>query len=237
MSERVQRQVVSYVRRSTRMRPQQQAALGRHRATYVVDVPAAELSTSISPTATVSWAEVFGRTAPLVVDIGPGAGESLAATAASRPEVDVVGFEVFEPALAAAIMRLVKADVHNVRLVQADGVQGLRYLFAPASLTEVVTYFPDPWHKARHHKRRLVSPEFAELVASRLAPGGVWRLATDWDDYADAMVTAIGTCPRLRNRHAGWAPRPASRPLTKYEQRGLAAGRTIHDLEYERTDD
>lgn len=219
------------------MRPQQRLALARHRAAYVIDVPAAELSTSVAPDATVSWADEFGRVAPLYVEIGPGAGENLAAVAGSRPDLNVVGFEVFEPALAAAIMRLVRGNTPNARLVQVDGVQGLRYLFEPATVTELVTYFPDPWHKTRHHKRRLVSAEFAELVASRLVPGGTWRLATDWDDYAAAMIETLAACPQLRNRHAGWAPRPDSRPLTKYEQRGLAAGRTIRDLEYERTDD
>ncbi len=234
---RVQRQVVSYVRRSARMRPQQRLALARGRAQYVVEVPAAELSTSVQPTADVDWAQEFGRSAPLYVEIGPGTGENLVAVASARPDLNIVGFEVFEPALAATIMRLESANVSTVRLVQCDGVQGLRYLFANQSVTEVVTYFPDPWHKARHHKRRLVSPAFADLVASRLVPGGTWRLATDWDDYAAAMIVALEGCPHLRNRHPGWAPRPDSRPLTKYEQRGLAAGHTIHDLEFERIHD
>jgi tRNA (guanine-N7-)-methyltransferase len=227
-------QVVSFVRRSTRMRPNRRAALDRYGSRYLVDVPAADRSTSISADATVDWDAVFGRSAPRVVEVGPGNGESLVALALDRPEADIVGFEVFEPSVGATVAKLQSAGVANVRLVQADGAQGLDLLFGPRCLQQVVTYFPDPWHKTRHHKRRLVDAAFAALVADRLAPGGTWRLATDWEDYAFAMRDVLDACPGLVNLHPGWAPRPASRPVTKFEQRGVEAGRTIRDLEYGR---
>ncbi|MCC6498258.1 MAG: tRNA (guanine-N7)-methyltransferase, partial [Propionibacteriaceae bacterium] len=121
-----------------------------------------------------------------------------------------------------------------VRLVLADGAQALPVVFEEASITELWTFFPDPWHKARHHKRRLVSPEFAAVAASRLTADGTWRLATDWTDYAEAMLATLEAEPGLVNCHDGWAPRYELRPVTKYEQRGLDAGRTIHDLAYRR---
>ena len=122
----------------------------------------------------------------------------------------------------------------NVRVVLADGAQALATVFASASISELWTFFPDPWHKARHHKRRLVSPEFAEVVASRLTADGAWRLATDWADYAEAMREVLDAAPGLANCCDGWAPRYELRPTTKYEQRGLDAGRRIYDLAYRR---
>lgn len=231
------RQVVSYVRRSTRMRPHLRDALERHRFAYVIDVPAADLSTSIAADARVDWDAAFGRSAPRIVEIGSGQGESLAALATAHPDMDIIGFEVFEPGLASTVAKLGPLGIDNVRLVQADGVQGLRTLFAPSSLAHVMTFFPDPWHKSRHHKRRLVSPAFADLVADRLAPGGTWRLATDWQEYAIAMRQVLDACQGLTNLNSGWAARPADRPLTKFESRGIAEGRSIFDLEYGRADD
>lgn len=234
--ERVRREVVSYVRRSARMNTSQQRAWDVHADDWVVRVPPRDTSTSIAADAAVDFDAVFGRRAPRVVEIGPGRGESLAALAAAHPEVDVVAFEVFEPAAASILSRLARAGVGNVRVLVANGAEGLERLFGPGEVAELWTFFPDPWHKARHHKRRLVSPEFAALAASRLAPGGFWRLATDWDDYAEWMRETLDACPGLTNVHGGWAPRWADRPLTKYEQRGLAAGRRIHDLTYTRVE-
>ena len=202
----------------------------------VIRVPARELSTSVHPDAHVDWAATFGREAPLFVEIGSGRGEALVALAEQHPEANVVAFEVFQPAVASTLGRINRHGVTNVRVVLANGVEGLEHLFAPATVAELWTFFPDPWHKPRHHKRRLVSPEFAELVASRLVPGGQWRLATDWADYAEAMREVLDVAPGLVNVHGGWAPRWAERPLTKYEQRGLDAGREVHDLTYRRPD-
>lgn len=228
--------MVSYVRRSARMNASQEKAWATLAGRYVVDVPQRELSTSVHPDARVDWAAEFGRGAPLFVEIGSGRGEALVALAERHPEANVVAFEVFQPAVASTLSRINRHGVANVRVVLANGVEGLEHLFSPASVTELWTFFPDPWHKPRHHKRRLVSPEFAALVASRLTPDGRWRLATDWADYAEAMREVLDVAPGLANVHGGWAPRWAERPFTKYEQRGLDAGREVHDLTYRRSD-
>lgn len=230
----IHRDVVSYVRRSGRMNESQHRAWDAHHDAWVVDLPRGERQTSISPEASVDWTAAFGREAPLKVEIGSGTGHAITALAEAMPDANLVAFEVFEPAVASTLGRLARHGVTNVRLVVADGVQALATLFGEASVSELWTFFPDPWHKARHHKRRLVGPDFAALVASRLEPGGVWRLATDWDDYADAMRDVLDAEPGLVDCHDGWAPRYELRPLTKYEQRGLDAGRTIHDLAYRR---
>ena len=218
------------------MNPGQEKAWAS-RERYLVEVPRRETSTSIAEQAVVDWPAVFGRTAPLVVEIGSGTGDSLAEMAAGDPDRDHIAFEVFRPALASTMIKLNAQSVGNVRLVDADGVEGLARLFAPGQVDELWTFFPDPWHKTRHHKRRLVDTEFAVLAASRLTPGGVWRIATDWDDYADHCRGVLDGHPHLINLYAdsgGTAPRPATRPLTKYERRGIAAGRTVTDLAYGR---
>lgn len=201
---------------------------------WVVDVPARETSTSIAQHAAVDWAAAFGRDAPLIVEIGPGRGESLAALAGRRPDANILAFEVFVPAVASTLSRLARNGVDNVRLVVANGAEGLAVLIQPGALSELWTFFPDPWHKARHHKRRLVSTQLADLAASRLAAGGLWRLATDWDDYAEAMREVLDAHSAFENVHGGWAPRWDDRPVTKYEARGTAAGRHIRDLTYRR---
>lgn len=235
-TDRPQREVVSFVRRSTRMNPSQEKAWDQ-RDRYLVDVPRRTTSTSIAPGTSVDWSEVFGRVAPLVVEIGSGTGDSLVAMAAARPDRDHVAFEVFRPALASTMIKLTAAGVRNVRLLDANGVEGLGELFSPESVTELWTFFPDPWHKARHHKRRLVDADFAGLVASRLTVDGMWRIATDWADYADHCREVLDEHPDVVNAYAesgGLAPRLDARPVTKYEQRGLAAGRSITDLTYRR---
>lgn len=234
VAERIHRDVVSYVRRSGRMNESQQRAWDAHHDDWVVGLPAGERRTSVSAEASVDWSAVFGREAPLKVEIGSGTGHAVTALAQAMPEANVVAFEVFTPAVASTLGRLARTGVGNVRLVVADGAQALASVFGEASISELWTFFPDPWHKARHHKRRLVSPEFARLVASRLTAGGVWRLATDWDDYAEAMREVLEAEPGLVNRFDGWAPRYELRPVTKYERRGLEAGRTIRDLAFAR---
>ncbi len=232
---RVHREVVSFVRRSARMRPNQRRAWEAHHERFVLRVPQRETSTSIDPRARLDLPAEFGRHAPLVVEIGPGPGDSLVAMAAARPEVDVLAFEVYEPAAAQLVSALHRAEVGNVRIVVGNAAEGLQHLIAAGGLAELWTFFPDPWPKARHHKRRLVSPGLAALVASRLRPGGTWRLATDWEDYALQMCAVLDAQPGLENVHPdGWAPRWDARPVTRFEQRGLDAGRSVHDLTYQR---
>lgn len=214
------------------MNDAQAKAWATHRDRFVVDVPAAATTTSIAENARVDWPSVFGREAPLYVEIGSGIGDSLVPMAQRRPDANFVAFEVFEPAVAQTLSRLARHGVDNVRLVIADGVQGLSQLIPPASITELWTFFADPWHKSRHHKRRLVSPRLAAIAAERLVPGGRWRLATDWEDYALWMRDVLDAHPSFENEAGGWAPRFPDRAVTKFELRGIEAGRRIYDLTY-----
>jgi tRNA (guanine-N7-)-methyltransferase len=235
---RVHREVVSYVRRSARMRPNQRRAWDRHHDAFVLEVPQRETSTSIDAAARLDLPAAFGRVAPLVVEIGPGTGESLVPMARARPEANVLAFEVYAPAVAQLIGALARADVANVRIVAANAVEGLQHLVPAGGLDELWTFFPDPWPKLRHHKRRLVDAEFAALVHSRLRPGGLWRLATDWEDYALQMRQVLDAQAGLVDQHPGeWAPRWPERPLTRFEGRGLEAGRQVRDLTYRRSED
>jgi tRNA (guanine-N7-)-methyltransferase len=234
---RVRREVVSFVRRSTRMRPQQLRAWERLRHAYVIEVPRRASSTSVATGHRLDLAGAFGRTAPLIVEIGSGTGESLVAMAAARADANVLAFEVYLPGIARTVSRLHEEQIGNVRLVQADAVAGLTQLLGPSSITELWTFFPDPWPKARHHKRRLVDTAFADLVATGLKSGGSWRLATDWADYADQIRAVLDPHPAFESAAGapdGWAERLADRPLTRFEQRGLDAGRTVRDLHYRR---
>lgn len=230
---RPHRDIVSFVRRSARMNPSQQRAWRDHRDAYLVDVDRGPMSTSVAPQDPLDWSAVFARTAPLIVEIGAGNGDSLVATAAAHPDTDIVGFEVFEPSIASTVGKLAARGLTNARVVLGDGVQGLRWLVQPAALDAVHAFFPDPWHKSRHHKRRLLSPDTCVLVAERLRPGGLFRVSTDWEDYALAMHEVLDASP-LTNSCDDWAPRFDERPITKYEARGIAAGRTVYDLCYRR---
>jgi tRNA (guanine-N7-)-methyltransferase len=224
------REIVSFVRRSNRMRPQQLRAWDRHYADFVLEIPRGETSTSVRPGHPLDLATAFGREAPLVVEVGPGTGESLLPMARARPEANILAFEVYQPAIAQILRRLAAEEIRNVRLVQADAVAGLTHLLAAASVAELWTFFPDPWPKARHHKRRLITPAFAELAASRVAPGGLWRLATDWADYAETVVGIL-------DHHPAWTAADegrADRPVTRFERRGLDAGRSVIELTYRR---
>jgi tRNA (guanine-N7-)-methyltransferase len=232
---RTHRRVTSFVRRSSRMTAAQRRAWESYRDRWVLEVPRGDTSTSVAPGSSLDLAAVFGRSAPVVVEIGPGMGESLAPMATARPEVDLLAFEVFEPAIAALLARLATDEIGNVRIASVDAADGFEHLLRPDSVEEVWMFFPDPWHKARHHKRRLLGPRFADLVATRLRAGGRWRLATDWPDYAAQMRDVLDNHPEFANEHPhGTAPRWADRPVTRFEQRGVDAGRTITDLVYRR---
>ncbi|HEU5473064.1 MAG TPA: tRNA (guanosine(46)-N7)-methyltransferase TrmB [Actinophytocola sp.] len=177
---------------------------------------------------------LFGRSAPVVLEIGSGMGETTARLAAAAPGVNYLAVEVYQPGLAQLMMRAEEAGLANLRLVRGDAVVLLSEHVAAGSLAEVRIFFPDPWPKAKHHKRRLVQAPFVALVADRLAPGGILRLATDWEHYAEQMLAVCSAEPRLHNPHDGWAPRPEWRSTTKFEHRGEHAGRTIRDLLFER---
>ncbi|MBO9522923.1 MAG: tRNA (guanosine(46)-N7)-methyltransferase TrmB [Nocardioidaceae bacterium] len=218
------REVLSYSRRGSRFSAKQQQAWDEHASSWVVPEEGVDRPG-------VRIADWFGREAPLVVEIGSGIGEATAVLAAARPEVNVLAFEVWRPGVATGLGLLAEAGAENVRYLSVDAVWSLEHLVPEDGLAELWTFFPDPWPKKRHHKRRLVTPVFAALVASRLAPGAVWRLATDWTDYAEQMVEVLDAEPRLRG---GIVERWDERPVTKFERRGIAAGRAITDLRYTR---
>ncbi|MDQ6641341.1 MAG: tRNA (guanosine(46)-N7)-methyltransferase TrmB [Actinomycetota bacterium] len=218
------REVLSYSRRGSRLGAGAQRAWDARAGAWVIPDEAVD-----DPD--FSWAHWFGRFAPLVVEIGSGAGESLAALAASRPSYDVVAFEVWRPGVASSLTRLEAAGACNVRLVQVDAVWSMKYLFARGSIAELWTFFPDPWPKQRHHRRRLVQPDLVHDAASALVEGGLWRLATDWSAYAEQMAEVLEGEPLLTG---SVTPRWEERPLTRFERRGLAAGRPVTDLTYRR---
>jgi tRNA (guanine-N7-)-methyltransferase len=177
---------------------------------------------------------LFGRGAPLVLEIGCGMGETTAAMAAADPDRDYLGADVHTPGLANLLALAERDRLANVRAARGDAVELLRDLMKPGSLAAVHVFFPDPWPKARHHKRRIVRPDVVTLMRERLAPGGLLHCATDWTPYAEQMLEVLGADPGLRNTHSGYAPRPASRPVTKFERRALTAGREIFDLVFTR---
>ena len=176
------------------------------------------------------WDTTFGRSAPRVLEIGFGMGQATAAIAVARPDLDFIGVEVHQPGVGALLREIGTLGLRNLRIVQHDAVQVLLQMLAPASLAGVHVYFPDPWHKKRHHKRRLIQPALVALLASRLQPGGWLHCATDWEDYAQQMLQVLGDCPALANTAQGYAPRPALRPMTKFEDRGLKLGHGVWDL-------
>jgi len=218
------REVLTYARRGGRFTPRQKEAWDAHHEAWVIPEDAVD-----DPG--FGWSAWFGREAPMIVEIGSGVGEATAALAPSRASYDVLAFEVWRPGIADALWRVAEAGVSNVRFCAVDAVWSVEHLVAPDSLAELWTFFPDPWHKKKHHKRRLVTPAFAALAASRLRVGGTWRLATDWADYAEQMVEVLDAEPLLIG---GVVDRWEERPVTKFERKGLAAGRSITDLAYRR---
>lgn len=176
----------------------------------------------------------FGRDAPVIMEIGSGMGETTAKLAAAVPHSNYVAVEVYQAGLAQLMMRATELGLTNLRLLRGDAVVMLTEHVEPDSLAEVRLYFPDPWPKKRHHKRRIVQPDFAALVASRLVPGGRFHMATDWEPYAEHMMAVCSAEPLLRNVYPSWAPRPEWRPVTKFESRAHTDGRVIRDLIFER---
>lgn len=218
------RAIRSYVLRAGRMGSGQQRALTELGPRFVLP---------FQPSA-IDAAALFGRRAPLVVEIGFGMGQATAAIAAAQPGTDFIGIEVHEPGVGALLQRIATDNLNNLRIVQHDAVAVLEQMIAPASLAGIHVFFPDPWHKKKHHKRRLIQPALTALLASRLAPGGTLHCATDWQPYAEQMLAVLSTEPLLLNTCADYAPRPAVRPLTKFEQRGLNLGHGVWDLVFKR---
>lgn len=178
------------------------------------------------------YGQIFGRSAPLVVEIGFGNGETLAQLASNQPQTDFIGIEVHRPGVAQLLSRLKERELTNVRIFCADAVEVLTTQIADGSLTGVNLFFPDPWPKKRHHKRRLVTPVFASLVAGKLKCGGIFHAATDWEDYARHMLEVLEQCDQLENTagKAKFSPRPEHRALTKFERRGQKLGHDVWDL-------
>lgn len=218
--------MLTYSRRGSRFTPSQQESWDAHHAKWViedheVDQPGFDLAAR------------FGRKAPLIIEIGSGIGEATAVLAAARPDHDVLALEVWMPGVAHTLGLLAEVGAENVRMLGVDAIWSLENLVAPKSLSELWTFFPDPWPKKKHHKRRLVTPEFARLVVSRLEPGASWRLATDWAEYAEQMIAVLDAEPGLTG---GRVERWADRPVTKFERKGVAVDRDIVDLHYVCTD-
>ena len=175
-------------------------------------------------------AAAFGRAAPLILEIGFGMGETTEQIALARPQDNFLGVEVFEAGVGALLKRIEACGLDNVRIIQHDAVEVLQYMIAPNSLAGVHIYFPDPWPKKRHHKRRLIQPPLISLLASRMASGAYLHCATDWEHYAVQMLDVLSAEPVLANTSDGFAPRPDYRPLTKFEQRGLRLGHGVWDV-------
>jgi tRNA (guanine-N7-)-methyltransferase len=208
--------IASFKVRRGRMGPAQQQALARLRPGLGVDVDGAPLDV----------AALFGRTAPLVLEVGSGTGEVTAALAAADPDRDVLAVEVHTPGVSNLMLLAEQQGLTNVRVAEGDAVVLLRDMLGSGSLDEVRVLFPDPWPKPKHRKRRLVQPGFAALVASRLRPGGRLHVATDWPPYAEQVLTVLAASPDL---DGGPVPRP-DRPVTRFEARALADGRPVVDV-------
>lgn len=176
----------------------------------------------------------FGRVAPRILEIGFGMGEGLAEIAAAHPENDYLGVEVHTPGVGALLKQVGERGLTNVRVIQHDAVEVLTRMLAQDSLAGVHVFFPDPWHKKRHNKRRLIQPPLVRLLASRIQSGGYIHLATDWQDYAEQMLAVLTAELSLANTVADYAPRPDTRPLTKFEQRGIRLGHGVWDLLFKR---
>ena len=215
------RKIRSYVRREGRMTDAQQAALARLSERYV-----------IVPQGVLDLDALFGRVAPRIMEIGFGMGDALAAMAQARPEWDFLGIEVHRPGVGSLLLKLEKQGLSNVRVICGDAVEVLRNHLNHVSLDAVHLFFPDPWPKTRHHKRRIVQLEFVALLRDKLRRGGRVHFATDWEDYARHMLRVMSAAPAFRNA-AGegcFSPRPAERPLTKFERRGQRLGHGVWDL-------
>ena len=219
------RRIRSFVRREGRLTPAQQRALDELWSTY-----------GLEPDRRLEAAAVFGRRAPLTLEIGFGNGASLAELALAEPGTDFIGIEVHRPGVGRLLKELQQRDIHNVRVFCHDAIEVLESAIADASLDRVLLFFPDPWPKKKHHKRRIVQPAFVALLARKLKPGGLLHMATDWEPYAEHMRQVMRASPDFTNAgdSDGYVQRPAWRPLTRFENRGRRLGHEVRDLLYRR---
>ena len=218
------RSIRSFVLRQGRFSPAQQRA-------YESLLPRFGIAFARAP---MDLNRVFGRAAPKILEIGFGMGETTAAIAKARPDDDFLAIEVHSPGIG-GLLKLIDAEqLSNIRIVQHDAVEVIEHMLAPATLAGAHVFFPDPWPKKRHHKRRLLRDTFVRTLAQRLLPGGYLHVATDWEDYAVEILATLRAEPMLANTSADFAPRPAYRPLTKFERRGLKLGHGVWDLLFER---
>ncbi len=216
--------VRSYHARNGRMTPGRHAAITQLAPRF-----------SVAPNGTpLDLGALFGAGTPVVLEIGFGMGDATAQMAAAEPDVGVLATEVHQAGVSKLLTLVDTIGLTNLRVVYGDAVPFVEERIPPGSLAGVRIFFPDPWRKVRHHKRRLVQPAFVALLASRLVPGGFVHCATDWADYAAKMLTTLSAEPLLVNTHDGYAPRPASRPVTPYERRGVERGHDIVDLLFTR---
>ncbi len=223
-SEPYLRQIRSFVRREGRMTDSQQRAMAELWPQYGLDTADGALD----------LAAVFGRRAPVTLEIGFGMGDYLHHRVVGEPQRDFLGVEVHRPGVGRLLNRVHAEGAHNLRVAVHDAVEVLRDWLAPESLDEIVIQFPDPWHKKRHHKRRLIQPEFVQLAVSRLRPQGELWLATDWAPYAEHMLSVLNAEATLQNLSpdGGYVPKPATRIRTKFELRGERLGHSVFDLAY-----
>ncbi|TBV07225.1 tRNA (guanosine(46)-N7)-methyltransferase TrmB [Stutzerimonas kirkiae] len=221
------RTIKSFVMRAGRMTEGQQRGLEQGWPRF-----------GLSPQQPLDFAQAFGRDAARTFEIGFGMGHSTLEMAAAAPEQDFVGVEVHKPGVGALLSGLLARNLDNVRVYSCDALEVLRDCIADGSLDRVLLFFPDPWHKSRHHKRRIVQPAFAELVRQKLKPGGVLHMATDWQPYAEHMLEVLNQVPGYRNlaEDGGYVPRPEERPVTKFERRGERLGHGVWDLKFQRVD-
>jgi tRNA (guanine-N7-)-methyltransferase len=220
-TEPLAKRIRSFVRRQGRITPGQSKALQELLPQFGLD-----------PLQPLDARAVFGRTSPLYVEIGFGNGETLAHLAETRPEHDFIGIEVHPPGVGHLLLELERRALNNVRVYTQDAVEVLERCIPDASLAGLFVFFPDPWHKKRHQKRRLINADFAKLAARTLRPGGMLHAATDWEDYALQMMYVFAACPELKNTCSPgrFSERPAYRPETKFERRGQRLGHGVWDL-------
>jgi tRNA (guanine-N7-)-methyltransferase len=219
------RSIRSFVLRQGRFSPAQQRAyeslMPRFGVAFADDVP-------------LDLDRVFGRTGRKILEIGFGMGETTAAIAKARPGDDFLAIEVHTPGVGGLLKLIEQEQLSNIRIVQHDAVEVVLHMLAPESVAGTHVFFPDPWPKKRHHKRRLLQSAFVHALAERLAPGGYLHIATDWEDYAAEILATLRAEPLLVNTAPGFAPRPEYRPLTKFERRGMKLGHGVWDLLFER---